>query len=101
MQEGNWCVKGKILYLMHPSDPLSFQNQHSIFRSAIDDLGKSRFAPFCSTGDDFSFPAIRNEFGHFQPHPRLAREAHQPFDGLFASPSIICIQHLLMEKIRI
>jgi len=55
----------------------------------IDDLAKSRSAPFYSTGEQISSPAIRNEFGHFHPHLRPARKAPRPVDGLFASPSII------------
>ena len=51
-------------------------------RSSNDDLAKSRFAPFCSTGEDFSCPAIRNELGHFHPNLRPAREAHQTVYGL-------------------
>jgi|GEM_PF-4269457 len=57
----------------------------------IDDLAKSRSAPFCSTGEDFSSPAIRNEFGWFHPHLRPAHKAPRPVDGLFASPSILMI----------
>jgi len=71
-------LKQKKNYLISKNYSLSINN----------DLAKSRFAPFCSTGEDFSSPAIRNKFGHFHPHLRPAREAHQPVDGLFASPSI-------------
>jgi len=66
--------------------------------SMFDDLAKSRFAPFCSTGEDFSSPAIRNEFGHFHPHLRPAHKAPRPVDGLFAGPS--CLTLLLYNVMK-
>ena len=58
-----------------------------VSRIKYDDLAKSRFAPFCSTGEDFSSTAIRNKFGWFHPHLRPALTRARPVDGLFASPS--------------
>jgi len=65
------------------------KNQPDIYlrKFKIDDLAKSRFAPFYSTGEEISSPAIRNKFGWFHPHLRPGLIRARPVDGLFASPS--------------